>query len=282
MKLLNGAELVGYIKERQARQVRALRQSWDVFPKLAILRTGNSHVTDKYMQLKADYGKDILIDVDTYDLADDEIIDKIKRLNDDDSVHGIIIQLPLSNKDMTNQVVNAVSPDKDIDGLGDNPKYIPATALAIDWLLAGYNVDLAYKKIAIVGKGRLVGMPLAKLWINNGFNVVICDTKTQDLAKALQPVDVIVTATGVPHLITSDMISKNAVVVDAGTASENNKIVGDLAEDVRMRDDLTITPLKGGVGPLTVAALFDNVIMAARKVADKKGQQDVKKSSVRL
>jgi methylenetetrahydrofolate dehydrogenase (NADP+) / methenyltetrahydrofolate cyclohydrolase len=276
MKLLNGSELVGYIKERQAKQVRSLRQSWKVSPKLAILRTGSSHVTDKYMHLKANYGEDILIDVDTYDLDDDEIIDKIKQLNSDKNVHGIIIQLPLANRDMTNEVINAVSPDKDIDGLGDNSKYIPATAMAIDWLLTGYGVDLEYKKIAIVGKGRLVGMPLAKLWINNGLDVSICDTKTTDLVAALHPADVIVTATGVPQLITSDMIKEGAVVVDAGTASKNNKIVGDLADAVRERDDLTITPLRGGVGPMTVAALFDNVITAARKIADKKGQQDVK------
>lgn len=274
-KVLNGLELVGYIKERQAKQVRSLRQSWKVFPKLAILRTGNSHVTDKYLQLKAEYGKDILIDVDIYDLSDSELIKKIKLLNKDDRVHGMIIQLPLSDSGMVDEALGSVAPHKDVDGLSSESDYVSATAMAIDWLLAGYNIDLEYKKIAIVGKGRLVGMPLAKLWINNGFDVRICDTKTPDLSAALRTADIIVTATGVPGLIKSDMIGESAVVVDAGTASENNRIVGDLASDVRNRDDLTITPISGGVGPLTVAALFDNVITAARKAADKKGQQDI-------
>lgn len=274
-KVLNGLELVGYIKERQAKQVRSLRQSWKVFPKLAILRTGNSHVTDKYLQLKAEYGKDILIDVDIYDLSDSELIKKIKLLNKDDRVHGMIIQLPLSDSGMVDEALGSVAPHKDVDGLSNESDYVSATAMAIDWLLAGYNIDLEYKKIAIVGKGRLVGMPLAKLWINNGFDVRICDTKTPDLSAALRTADIIVTATGVPGLIKSDMIGESAVVVDAGTASENNRIVGDLASDVRNRDDLTITPISGGVGPLTVAALFDNVITAARKAADKKGQQDI-------
>jgi methylenetetrahydrofolate dehydrogenase (NADP+)/methenyltetrahydrofolate cyclohydrolase len=274
-KVLSGLELVGYIKERQAKQVRSLRQSWKVFPKLAILRTGNSHVTDKYLQLKAEYGKDILIDVDIYDLSDSELIRKIKLLNKDDRVHGMIIQLPLSDSSMVDEALGSVAPHKDVDGLSNESDYVSATAMAIDWLLAGYNIDLEYKKIAIVGKGRLVGMPLAKLWINNGFDVRICDTKTPDLSAALRTADIIVTATGVPGLIKSDMIGESAVVVDAGTASENNRIVGDLASDVRNRDDLTITPISGGVGPLTVAALFDNVITAARKAADKKGQQDI-------
>jgi methylenetetrahydrofolate dehydrogenase (NADP+)/methenyltetrahydrofolate cyclohydrolase len=106
-------------------------------------------------------------------------------------------------------------------------------------------------------------------------NVRVYDDQTPDLASAVKTADVIVTATGVPDLVTSNMVKSGAVVVDAGTASEHGKIVGDLADDVRERDDLTITPIKGGVGPLTVTALFDNVITSARRVADLKGQQDL-------
>jgi methylenetetrahydrofolate dehydrogenase (NADP+)/methenyltetrahydrofolate cyclohydrolase len=275
IKVLNGSEIAGYIKERQAKQVRALRQSWKVFPRLAIVQMGEHHVINKYAKLKSAYGQDILIDVDVVDTTPADILGQINKLNNDKKVHGIIVQLPLADKSLTDKALTAVAPEKDVDGLGEKSTYIPATVTAIDWLLGGYNVDLAGKKIAIVGKGKLVGGPLAKLWKNAGHNVTICDTKTPDLAAVLMTADVIVTATGIPRLVTSDMIHENAVVVDAGTASENGKIVGDLADDVRERQDLTITPVIGGVGPLTVAALFDSVIVASQKIANQKGQQDI-------
>jgi methylenetetrahydrofolate dehydrogenase (NADP+)/methenyltetrahydrofolate cyclohydrolase len=275
MKILSGTELVGYIKERQAKQVRALRQSWRVIPKLAIVYTGNNPVISTYMRLKKEYGDDILIDVDIHNPTDVELIAKIHELNHDETIHGIIVQLPLGDKTMTEEVLKSVAPEKDVDGLGSDEFFTPATAMAIDWLIAGYNVELYGKKIAIIGNGRLVGAPLGKLWKGANLDVEIYNSKTVDLAGAVQASDVIVTATGVPSLIKNDMIKYGAVLVDAGTASENGKIVGDVSEEIRLRQDISITPIRGGVGPLTVAALFDNVIRAARKIADKKGQQDI-------
>jgi methylenetetrahydrofolate dehydrogenase (NADP+)/methenyltetrahydrofolate cyclohydrolase len=274
-KILNGSEIAGYVKERQAKQVRALRQSWKVYPRLVIVQMGEHHAINKYAKLKSAYGEDILIDVDIIDVTPTDILSKIDLLNKDDKIHGIIVQLPLADKSLTDEALNAVLPVKDVDGLGEKSDCIPATVTAIDWLLSGYNIDLTDKKIAIVGKGKLVGGPLVKLWKNAGYDVSVCDTKTSDLTTALRLADVIVTATGVPGLIKSDMIQTGAVVVDAGTASKDGKIVGDLADDVRERPDLTITPIFGGVGPLTVAALFDSVIIVAQKVANQKGQQDI-------
>jgi len=275
MKILDGSELAGYIEERQLKQVRALRLSWRIIPRLAIIRTGDNPVIDMYVRLKSVYGEDITVEVDVYTPSDEELLKQIELLNHDETVHGIIIQLPLANPELTDIVINAVAPEKDVDGLGNKSLFTPATAMAIDWLLAGYNIELSGKKIAIVGNGRLVGAPLSKLWKSSGYDVSVYDDQTTDLATALEPAEVIVTATGVPGLVKGNMIRQKAVVVDAGTASEHGKIVGDLADDVRNRQDLTITPTKGGVGPLTVAALFDNVITAARKVADQKGQQDI-------
>jgi len=275
MKILNGLELASYIMERQLKQVRALRLSWRVIPRLAIIRTGNSPVIDLYVRLKKAYGADIDIEVDIYTPSDAELLKQIETLNQDETVHGIIIQLPLKNPDLTEQAINAVVPAKDVDGLGAGSTFTPATAMSIDWLLAGYNIGLADKKIAIVGNGRLVGAPLSKLWKSSGLDVTVYDDQTQDLDEKIKLADVIVTATGIPGLIKNSMIRQNAIIVDAGTASEDGKIVGDVSIDVRDRKDLTITPIKGGVGPLTVTALFDNVILAARKVADKKGQQDI-------
>ncbi len=275
MKILDGLELAGYIKERQAKQVRALRQSWRVIPRLAIIQTSDSPVIDTYVRLKRAYGSDILVEVDVYKPSESDLIKQIETLNNDVNVHGIIIQLPLANPNQTDIAVNTVAPEKDVDGLGKAPVFVPATAMAIDWLLAGYNVELSNKKIAIIGNGRLVGAPLFRIWQSANLDVSVYDSKTNDLPAAVKTADIIVTATGVPGLVNDAMIKEGAVVVDAGTASENGKIVGDLANEVRQRQDLTITPIKGGVGPLTVVALFDNVILAARRIADKNGQKDI-------
>lgn len=195
------------------------------------------------------------------------ILATIDELNARDDVHGVIVQLPLADHTQTEQVVQRVSADKDVDGLGSMPKFDPATPIAITWLLAAYGVELAGKRVALVGNGRLVGAPLARMWRASGYDVTVYDSKSADMAAALKEYAVIVTATGVPGLITSDMVQIGATVVDAGTAAEHGGVVGDVAASVRERDDLTITPEKGGVGPLTIAALLDNVITAARRAA---------------
>ena len=267
-KLLSGSELVGYIKERQGRQVRALRQASHVFPRLAIIKsTSASPVIDTYIRMKQKYGEDILIETEVETLREADMSAAITRRNEDSSVHGIIVQLPLADPAKTDEIVNLIASEKDVDGLGRTPAYDSATATAINWLLAGYGVDLRGKKIAIVGKGRLVGAPLARMWQDSGFEVTTLDEDSADIGGVLRESEVIVTATGQPRLITSDMVPVGAVVVDAGTASEGGVIVGDLDPAVRKRDDLKITPEKGGVGPLTIAALFDNVIRAASVVA---------------
>lgn len=269
-KILSGAELAGYIKERQAKQVRGLRQAEHIVPRLAIIKsTAASPVINSYIRMKRRYGDDILIEtvVETVDEAAMPAV--IEQLNSDDTVHGIIIQLPLKTPELTDEIVNMVAPAKDVDGLGESADFTSATAEAIDWLLAGYGVGLESKKITIVGNGRLVGAPLAKLWRASGYDVTVLDDQSGDIAPVLRKSDVIVTATGVPRLVTMDMIPINAVLIDAGTASENGVIVGDVDPVVYdERDDLIVTPQKGGVGPLTIATLFDHVIVAARRVAE--------------
>ena len=265
MKLLNGSELAGYIKERQAKQVRALRQAHHVFPKLAIVQTIDDPVIDTYVRLKRHYGEDILIDVELYKVDQSEALETIKELNSDESVHGIIVQLPLAEPSQTDILVDAVEPAKDVDALGEHAILDPATPMAINWLLTGYGIDLAQKKIVVVGNGRLVGAPLAKMWRNSGYDVTVVDSSTENVSDIIHSSDVVVTAAGSPGLITSDMLRPDMVVVDAATSSEDGKIVGDVASQVRERHDLVITPEKGGVGPLTVTALFDNVIRAAQK-----------------
>jgi methylenetetrahydrofolate dehydrogenase (NADP+)/methenyltetrahydrofolate cyclohydrolase len=267
MKLLNGLDLSEYIAERQARTIRGLRQAQDIQPKLAIIVTVEDPVIEIYMRLKKRYGSELLVEVDIHRVSQAEAIDLIDELNEDDTVHGIIVQLPLEDPAQTQEIVNRVAPEKDVDALGKNASHDPATPTAILWLLAGYNVDLKNMKVVLVGRGKLVGEPLERMMKKSGVDVTACDEK-DDLKKELSVADIIITATGQPALITSEMVPENSVVVDAGVAVEQGVARGDLADDIYERDDLKITPKKGGVGPLTICALFENVIKAARSTAD--------------
>ncbi|MBR3248703.1 bifunctional 5,10-methylenetetrahydrofolate dehydrogenase/5,10-methenyltetrahydrofolate cyclohydrolase [Candidatus Saccharibacteria bacterium] len=259
MKSLNGSELASFIKERQAHQVRSLKQK----PKLLIIRDSNDPVIMKYVGLKIRYGENIGINVENFKAKNsNEIIHKIKIANDDPAINGIIIQLPLSDKTNTDDLCNLIAPEKDVDGLGKNAKYDSATATAILWLLTGYDINLQNQKIAIVGRGKLVGAPLFKMFTASNYDVELFH-RGSDLTK-LKQFDIIISATGVPGLISDEFVKPGAVLVDAGTASEDGILKGDVAPSVRERQDLTaITPEKGGVGPLTIAALFDHVLQSA-------------------
>lgn len=267
MKLLDGKELAGYIKERQAKAVRGLRQAHGIIPKLAIVQCIDDPVIDTYIRMKKRYGADILVEVDHHHIKQSEVPALLKKLNADDSIHGIIVQLPLSDPSQTEELVNMVAPEKDVDALGEHAKFDPATPMAILWLLSGHNVDLAGKHVVLIGRGKLVGTPLKRMLDNSGVNVEVAHSQTADLKATCSTADVIITATGRPGILRSDMVRTGAVVVDAGTASESGKTVGDIDRGVLERDDLTITPARGGVGPLTVCALFDNVIRAAREAS---------------
>ena len=259
MKILNGKELADFIKERQAHQVATLKDK----PTLLILRDNDNPVINKYVQLKVSYGADIGIKViDHLATSTDALQEEILRANADPSITAIILQLPIKDKSKTDTLTDLIAPEKDVDGLGKNAKFDSATATAILWLLAGYDINLDNQKIALVGRGKLVGAPLEKMLTNSHHNVTVFH-KGDDLTKLIN-FDIIISATGVPGLISDSEVKPGAVLVDAGTASENGVIKGDASDEVRTRTNLAaITPLKGGVGPLTVTCLFDHVITAA-------------------
>lgn len=264
MKILNGGELADYIKERQAKQVRALRQANDIMPRLAIIRTNPDPIVDSYMKMKQKYGTDIDVEVDVHTIDQKDVMDTVSKLNKDKTVHGIIVQIPLPDRTQTDEVLNAVAAEKDVDGLAAVTNFDASTPVAINWLLAGYNVDFRGKNLVIVGHGRLVGSPLKKMWEQSGLTVTVADKKVDNLGEVTREADVLVCATGVPGLIKANMVKPDAVIVDAGVATDSNGLIGDVAEDVRELPNIKITPVKGGVGPLTICALFDNVIRAAR------------------
>lgn len=290
-KVLSGRELAGFIKERQDHEVKMLRSN-KIHAKLVIVRDSNNPVITKYVDLKRQYGEDIGIEVVDEFVDESDPAERLKKLHEvvraaatDDTVSGIIVQLPLIDQDTTDEIVADIPAIKDVDGLSntysdlvehedglitiDNPDtrehhFDSATATAILWLLAGHNIDFENKRIAVVGRGKLVGRPLMSMWTKSG-NTVHVFHRGSDFSK-LKDFDVIVTATGAPHLITNEMIRPGAVVVDAGTASEQGKLVGDISDEIRARNDLgAITPKVGGVGPLTINVLFENVIIAASK-----------------
>lgn len=265
MKLLNGRELAGYIKERQAKQVLGLRQAHGIAPRLAIVQNKDDPVINTYVRLKKQYGEEINVDVANYFVDQADLAAKLAELNDDSSVHGVIVQLPLADTSQTDKVLAQVAPEKDVDALGSAEYFEPATPMAIMWLLAGYNINLQGKNILLIGRGRLVGEPLQKMLESSGHAVKVIDRSSETLDASSVSADVIITATGSPAIVYANMVKTGAVVVDAGVASEDGKTVGDVAEDVYERDDITITPRKGGVGPLTVSALFENVLRAAQR-----------------
>lgn len=256
MKILNGTDLASFIKQRQARQAASMKKK----PQLLIIRDSENPVILKYVNLKIRYGTDIGVEVIDYcATSTTDIATKIKAANEDPAITGIILQLPILEKGKTDELCSLIAPAKDVDGLGINAKYDSATATAILWLLAGYDIKLEGKKIAIVGRGKLVGAPLYRIFQASNYDVSLFH-RGSDLTK-LKNFDIIITATGAPGLISNDFISPSTTLVDAGTASEDGVIKGDLAPELYARYDLTaITPIKGGVGPLTITCLFDHLL----------------------
>lgn len=252
MKILDGREIASYIKQRHAGQVAGL----NFVPKLAIIRSQDNEAAERYLRAKSAYGTDIGVQVDTYVEAPSTILERIASLNADTAVTGLIIQLPLPDAKITATALAAVAPAKDVDGLGPNSPYEAGTPKAVLWLLAAYNIEIP-QRVVVVGQGRLIGQPLANRLEADGHQVTRCDIHTTDLRAATIEADMVLCATGRQHLITSDMIKPGAVCVDAGSPAP------EFAPDVYQRTDLTLTPNPGGVGPMTVVSLFDNLLIAA-------------------
>jgi methylenetetrahydrofolate dehydrogenase (NADP+)/methenyltetrahydrofolate cyclohydrolase len=258
--LLDGREVAGFIKERHFRQMGGLNPG----PGLAIVANMQRADTASFVRAKQSYGEDIGVRVEVVGPSR-SLTGTIEQLNRRADITGIVVQLPLEDPDQIDEALAAIDPAKDVDGLGPNSPYEVAAVKGILWLLAGFNIDLKAARVAVVGQGRLVGKPLSDQLESNGIQVVRCDINTPDLAAALQDCGIIVSATGRPGLITSDMVSEGMVVIDAGGGELNGKVVGDADPALYKRSDIKISPVPGGVGPMTVAALFDNLMLAAMK-----------------
>ncbi|HSX48080.1 MAG TPA: bifunctional 5,10-methylenetetrahydrofolate dehydrogenase/5,10-methenyltetrahydrofolate cyclohydrolase [Candidatus Nanoarchaeia archaeon] len=251
--LLEGKNLAEFIKERHYQQMR----SFERVPKLAIIHASSDPATGSYLKAKQAYGQDLGIAVEVHEPArkTEAILELIKKLNRDDSIDGIVVQLPLEKGIATDEVIGAIEPHKDIDGLGPKSKFDPATPTAILWLLSSYQINHKDKLVTVVGQGRLVGEPISRMLQDSGATVICCDEDTKDLKSETLKADIVVTATGQKNLIKPGMVKEGAVVIDAS---------GDVDPKLFENESLKITPTPGGVGPVTVTVLFDNLLRAAQ------------------
>ena len=262
LQYISGKEIADEKEIAQKAHVQLFEKK-ALVPRLAIIQTVSSAVIDTYVRLKKKYSEQIGIEVVHYTIAPEEVETTITFLNNDAEIHGIIVQLPLDPSLDQNTVLNLVAQNKDVDGLTKDTSFVPPTVQAILWLLEKYVTDLSHKKIALVGKGRLVGAPLEKELLKK--NITIQVFTKEDSLDDLHNYEVIISATGVPSLLKNSHIRSGAYVFDAGTAEENGAIHGDAADELYNRDNISITPTKGGVGILTVRALFENTLLACEK-----------------
>lgn len=244
-------------------------------PSLAVIQIGDDSASNIYIRNKEKACSYVGIDFKhiKFDktISQDIVINEINKLNLDDKINGILVQLPLPKSFDEGKIVNTISPLKDVDGLTyqnvgnlvlGNDGLVPCTPLGVIELLKMYNVKLEGKNVCIVGRSNLVGRPLIQLLLRRNATVSICHSKSQDIKTYTKLADVLIVAAGHPNLITKDMVKKKAVVIDVGINKENNVLCGDVDfEKVKKKTSL-ITPVPGGVGPMTVACLLKNTLKA--------------------
>lgn len=237
----------------------------NIKPFLAVILVGEDPASILYTRKKREKAENLGIGFRLYHLPlntpEQHILDLVNLLNSNKEVHGLIIQLPLPENLDTAKILAAITPKKDIDGL--NGGQTPPAAAAVLEIINFYNIDLMGKKIVLVGHGKLVGAPLEKILTAQGVEVLVCDSKTNDLKSVTLSADIIISGVGKPGLITPEMVRKEATVIDAGTAESKGSTVGDVDTSVYEKVD-SYTPVPGGVGPVTVACLMKNLIDASR------------------
>ena len=291
MTIIDGRKIAQDIENRLKQEVANIEEP----PVLAAILVGEDPASVLYIKIKEKACKEVGIGFQSYQLPvtseQEKIIELIEKLNRDDKITGIILQLPLPKHLDTEKIINTVLPSKDADALGEQAQVIPPTVSAILKIFAEYGIFLKNKNICLVGYGRLVGKPLVKELENRGLKLDICDNETKNLTEYTKKADILISATGVPHLITAEMVKKGAVVIDAGTSIEKTprykiqdtkkvqiqnfqksvvsvktkSVVGDVDFDNVKNKTSYITPPTGGIGPITVAKLLENVMKLTRK-----------------
>lgn len=268
-QILDGQMISKEIKERIKEEVNRL----EVKPKLVVILVGDDDASKIYVRNKIKACENVGIATEDYILPKDtrekELVDLIEKLNKNKEVNGILVQLPLPKHLNEDTIVNTISPIKDVDGLNiinqgnllnRKPVLVPATPKGIITLLKRYFVEIEGKRVVIVGRSKLVGMPLALLFNHANATVTICHSYTEDLKDITKQADILVSAAGKADFISGDMIKKDAVVVDVGINRQMGHIVGDVNFKEAMEVARLVTPVPKGVGPMTIASLLENVL----------------------
>jgi methylenetetrahydrofolate dehydrogenase (NADP+)/methenyltetrahydrofolate cyclohydrolase len=249
-------------------------------PHLATVIVGNDPASQMYVRMKhraceqvgiGSVGVELPADVTTR-----TVVDKVRALNRDGTVDGILVQLPMPQQIDAERVIGAIDPNKDVDGyhpenmghlfLG-KPRFSSCTPTGIMTLLSEYQIPIAGARAVIAGRSIDVGRPMAALLLNADATVTICHSKTKDLAEELKRADILISAIGKPHFITKDMVKEGAVVIDVGINQLDGKLVGDVDFDAVREIASAITPVPGGVGPMTIATLMENTFRSAKERA---------------
>ena len=265
--ILLGHPVVEAIETGIKETIKCLAQE-KIQPYLAVILVGDDPASVLYTRKKKEKAESLGIGYRLYHLpatiGEENILTLIDDLNKNKFVHGIVVQLPLPSDFETAKILTSISPEKDVDGL--NGGYPPPAAGAIMEMLKFYKIDLANKKIVLVGRGKLVGEPLAKILREQNIDFEVCDSKTLNLKPITSSADIIVSGVGKPGLITAEMIKSQAIIIDAGTAESNGSTIGDVDPEVYNKAT-SYSPVPGGVGPVTVVKLLKNVVESAKKTS---------------
>lgn len=280
--LLDGKQLAAAMQADMAREVATLHQTTGRKPGLAAVLVGNNAASQKYVRNKRKACEKVGIDSWLHELpattTQDQLLTLVEQLNQDPRVHGILVQLPLPKQIDEATIIQAVSPLKDVDGFGPvslgllaagHPRFLPCTPYGIQQLLIRNNIAIDGKRVVIVGRSNIVGKPLALILLQkgNGANatVTVCHSRTPDIGALTRQADIVVVAIGQARFLKADMVRPGAVVVDVGiNLLPDGRLVGDVDFDAVAPQTSAITPVPGGVGPMTITMLLHNTLQAAQ------------------
>lgn len=276
--IMDGKALSLKLKEQMKQRIEQLKQQ-GINPKLVVVLVGDNSASQVYVRNKHKSCGEVGIESEVITMPEQttqqELLEVVERLNQDETVDGILVQLPLPKQIDEKTVLRSILPEKDVDGfhpvnvgllsIGDEC-FAPATPSGIIAMFQEYGIDIAGKNCVIIGRSNIVGKPMAALLLKNHATVTICHSKTEDLASYTRRADVVIVATGHRHTLTADMVKEGAVVVDVGmNRNEQGKLCGDVDyEEVKEKASF-ITPVPGGVGPMTITELLENTIQAAQR-----------------
>ncbi|MBE0492209.1 MAG: bifunctional methylenetetrahydrofolate dehydrogenase/methenyltetrahydrofolate cyclohydrolase FolD [Sulfurospirillum sp.] len=277
MQILDGKALSIKIKEKLKDEITTLKKD-GITPGLAVILVGEDPASQTYVNAKdrasqevGIYSKKITLPPDT---TQEALLQQIADLNADNSIHGILVQLPLPKHIDTAKVIEAIAPHKDVDGFHElnvgklstgSAKLIPCTPLGVMEILKEYNIDPMGLDACVLGRSNIVGKPMMNLLLNAGATVTICHSKTKNLKEKTSRADLIVVGIGKPEMLQADMIKEGAIIIDVGiNRLESGKLVGDVAFTSVAPKCSYITPVPGGVGPMTIAMLLQNTLIAAK------------------